>query len=154
VGTSKRQQKGTEDTMMSECVHRSTTSGTGCTVTYHVERRYTRSGVESSAAPSWSPKYRVRLIWYCSCPTRQKTFCVHIDKVKPFKAESMPWSWLLENDEQCEAPQGNETKLQSLEAIPMTGVSGGCATAGTVPCTDSSTAWPRRLVGRPQRYLD
>ena len=85
---------------------------------------------------------------------KTKPFCVHIDKVKPYKAENMPRSWLSENDEQCEAHQGNETELQSLGDIPMAGVGGGSAIAGTVPCADISTARPRRQVGRPQRYLD
>ena len=88
---------------------------------------------------------------------RAKPLCVHVDKVKPYVADVLPQSWLVE---QPVSQQGVSEISGSFDlAIPApedmvisSSVIGEAVIAG-VPNDNTRTPWPGRHAGRPKRFL-
>ena len=92
---------------------------------------------------------------------RAKPFCVHVDKVKPYVADVLHQSWLVEQP--VSQPGVSEISGSFDLAIPApedmvisSSVIGEAVIAG-VPNDYTHdytrTPWPRRHAGRPKRFL-
>ena len=94
---------------------------------------------------------------------RQKPFCTHIDKVKPFVADEMPKSWIttaVQDDRAGQLPteervSPDDEGERTLNGGGQRAVDEDVSTpiAGVTPETFRSPR-PRRRAGRPRRYLD
>jgi len=91
---------------------------------------------------------------------RQRPFCVHIDKIKPYVAEVMPKSWLEAEVVVPDSGDRQKTSKSKEAAAPEDSIwaeGEGCsdmtAIAGA-PLGVQRTPRPKRIVGRPKRYLD
>jgi len=101
---------------------------------------------------------------------RTHPFCTHIDKLKPYVADTMPASWLRDGLNASESSPGAETVSGTLDAQRGAAEmsvelevhdrdehdrthSDGNAIAGVPPAGVRSPR-PRRHTRRPQRYSD
>jgi len=97
---------------------------------------------------------------------RQRPFCVHIDKIKPYVAEEMPKSWLntgadvsaqedSRNHQVISEQPGIEEAAAPVDSVWTDDEVGHDTTAiAGVPPAVLRTPRPKRNVGRPRRYLD
>jgi len=94
---------------------------------------------------------------------RQKPFCTHIDKVKPFVADEMPKSWItmaVQDDRAGQLPpeerlSPDDEGARTLKGGVQRAVDEDVSTAiAGMPAETFRSPRPRRQAGRPQCYLD